>query len=89
MTKEYDNTNKGALFGNNRKREGKKDPDLQGKLNINGQERWISGWFFTYEKEGATRKGINLALGDVVQQKAEEPKKPAGHFDDMEDDIPF
>ena len=87
MAKEYDNTDKGALFGNDRKREGKKDPDLQGKLNINGQERWISGWFFAYEKDGQKRKGINLSLGDIVQPKGE--AKPAGRFDDMEDDIPF
>lgn len=86
----YDNTNKGALFGNNRQREGKKDPDLQGKLNINGEEHWLSGWFFAYEKDGVKRKGINLALGDVVQAKASEaPKREPGKFDDMEDDIPF
>ena len=86
MGKEYDNTNKGALFGNTRKREGKKDPDLQGKLNIDGTERWISGWFFVYEKDGQQKKGINLALGDVVEERA---AKPAGKFDDMEDDVPF
>jgi hypothetical protein len=88
---EYDNTNKGSLFGNNRKREGKKDPDLQGKLNINGEERWISGWFFTYEKEGEKKRWINLAIGDVVQAKREAPeaKKNGNKFDDMEDDLPF
>lgn len=82
----YDNTNKGALFGNTRKREGKKDPDLQGKLDISGQEHWISGWFFTYEKDGQQKRGINLSLGDPVETKA---TKPAGKFDDMKDDIPF
>ncbi len=77
MAQEYDNTNKGALFGNDRKREGKKDPDLQGKLNIDGEERWMSAWFFTYEKDGEKRRGINIALGDRVEAKGE-PKKPAG-----------
>ena len=85
---EYDNTNKGALFGNTRKREGKKDPDLQGKLNIDGQERWLSAWFFTYEKDGEKKRGINLSLGDLVEAK-QQTKKPAGKFDDMADDIPF
>ena len=89
MSKEYDDTNKGALFGNTRKREGKKDPDLQGKLNIDGTERWLSAWFFTYEKDGEKKRGINIALGDPVEQKAPASKKPAGKFDDMEDDIPF
>ena len=85
---EYDNTNKGALFGNTRKREGKKDPDLQGKLNIDGQERWLSAWFFTYEKDGEKKRGINLSLGDLVEAK-QQTKKPADKFDDMSDDIPF
>ena len=84
---EYDNTNKGALFGNDRKREGKKDPDLQGKININGQEHWLSGWFFVFEKEGQKKKGINLAIGDVVQAKDSAPRKSSAPADDG--DIPF
>jgi hypothetical protein len=84
---EYDNTNKGALFGNERKREGKKDPDLQGKVNIDGTERWLSGWFFVYEKDGQKKKGINLALGDIVQPKAATAR--TGFAADMDDDIPF
>lgn len=84
MSKEYDNTNKGALFGNDRKREGKKDPDLQGKLNIGGQDHWISAWFFVYEKDGVKKKALNLSLGEAVE------KKPVtSSFDDLEDDIPF
>lgn len=81
---EYDNTNKGALFGNDRKREGKKDPDLQGKLNIGGVDHWISAWFFVYEKDGQKKKAINLSLGEAVEKKAH-----SGKFDDMEDDVPF
>ena len=82
---DYDNTNKGALFGNTRKREGKKDPDLQGKLNIGGVEHWLSGWFFTYEKDGEKKKAINLSIGDEVEPR----KESGGHFDDMKDDVPF
>lgn len=85
---EYDNTNKGALFGNTRKREGKKDPDLQGKLNINGEERWISAWFFVYEKDGEKKKGINLALGDLVQGKADTTNRTAKQASE-DGDIPF
>ena len=87
MEKEYSNLNKGALFGNTRKREGKKDPDLQGKLNINGTEHWISAWFFVYEKEGAKKRGINISIGDVVEPKGE--PKPKQAFDDFKDSIPF
>jgi hypothetical protein len=72
-------------------REGKKDPDLQGKLNIDGTEHWLSAWFFTYEKEGVKKRGINISIGDVIEAKTgskPEAKKP-GKFDDMEDDVPF
>ena len=83
---EYDNTNKGALFGNERKREGKKDPDLQGKINIAGVDHWLSAWFFVYEKDGVKKKGINLAIGDEVEARK---SSDASKFDDMKDDIPF
>ena len=90
MSEERDNTNRGALFGNTRQREGKKDPDLQGRLNIDGTEHWISAWFFTYDKDGKKKKGISIVIGDEVEQREEQPtKKPAGKFDDMDDDIPF
>ena len=82
----YDNTNKGALFGNTRKREGKKDPDLQGKLDINGTKYWISGWFFTYEKDGEKKRAINLALGDAVEEIKDEEHNPVS---EIESDIPF
>ena len=91
MGQDYDNTNTGALFGNRNKREGKKDPDLQGKLDIDGTEYWISGWMKTYEKDGEKRKMISLALGDPVEER-ETPKpkaKQAGGFEKMDDDIPF
>ena len=91
MAEQYDNTNKGALFGNTRKREGKKDPDLQGKINIDGTEHWLSAWFFVYDsKEGGKKRGINLSIGDAVEEKRDAaPAKKAGAFDDMDDDIPF
>lgn len=86
---DHDNTNKGALFGNTRQREGKKDPDLQGKLNIAGVEHWIAAWFFVYEKDGVKKRGINIAINDKVEPKAGATKPKPGTFDDMEDDIPF
>ena len=86
---EYDNTNKGALFGNTRKRAGKKDPDLQGKLDIAGVEHWISAWFFVYEKDGEKKKGISLSLGDKVEPKGDSKPKASSKTDDPDSDIPF
>lgn len=94
MGKEFDNTNSGALFGNQNKREGKKDPDLQGKINVGGVEYWLSAWFKKYDKDGETKQMISLSIGDVVGQKggpATKPqsKKGAGAFAGMDDDVPF
>lgn len=87
---ERDNTNRGALFGNTHKREGKKDPDLQGKIDINGTEFWLSGWFFFYDKDGEKKRAIGLAIGDEVQQQQpkQDPNKKAREiYEDA--DIPF
>lgn len=42
---EYDNRNTGVLFPNERKREGKRDPDLTGTwTDANNVEHWLSAW---------------------------------------------
>lgn len=40
---EYDNTNKGVLFQNERK-QSEKSPDYTGTINVNGKELRIAGW---------------------------------------------
>jgi hypothetical protein len=39
----YDDTNRGALFKNDKK-EGDRDPDYNGHLNVDGAEFWVSAW---------------------------------------------
>ena len=39
----YDNTNKGAIWGNKDKQTDK-HPDFKGSINIEGVEYWLSGW---------------------------------------------
>lgn len=41
---QYDNTNRGALFINDRKTPGSKQPDYKGSINVAGVEYWLSGW---------------------------------------------
>ena len=43
MAQEYDNTNGGALFPNDRK-EKDTHPDFRGNINVDGNEYWIKGW---------------------------------------------
>jgi hypothetical protein len=74
---EYDNTNSGALFKNDRKKEAKQ-PDYTGTLNVDGVEYWVSGW------TKVSRRGdkfLSLAV-TVKDQKAE-----TGDF--LDDDTPI
>lgn len=43
---DYDNTNRGALFKNDRK-EKETQPDYKGKINVEGQDFWLSAWLQT------------------------------------------
>lgn len=38
----YDDTNRGALFPSEKKTD--KHPDLKGKLNVNGEDFYLSAW---------------------------------------------
>jgi hypothetical protein len=79
---EYDNTNRGVLFRNDRK-ENDKHPDYTGNINVNGVEHWLSAWI----KEGKNGKFMSLS-----SRPKEEPKpKPKRVVDtsDMDDEIPF
>lgn len=67
--KQYDNTNRGALWDNTaQKRPEKKDPDLSGKLNVNGQDFVISGW--VNEKPGDKQPKYDISI------KPAQPKVP-------------
>lgn len=56
---EYDNTNSGVLFKND-KRPGKQDPDYTGSWeDMNGTQYWLSAWIKT-SKDG-TKKFMSLS----------------------------
>jgi hypothetical protein len=86
---EYDNTNRGVLFKNDRK-ESDKHPDYKGNINVNGVEFWLSAWI----KDGAKGKFMSLSIQPKEEQKPA-PKRAdpisSGRSlkADMDDDIPF
>lgn len=90
---EYDNTNTGILARNERK--GKDThPDLQGSINVDGKEYWLSAW----SKRGKSGKlegkpFFSLAIKpkeDRQQQDAPKHDEPATQSDSFkDDDIPF
>lgn len=70
---EYDNTNSGRLFKNDRK-EKDSHPDLNGHLNVNGEEFWISAW----KKEGSAGRGPFYSIAIKPKEEQATTKKPAG-----------
>ena len=60
----YDNTNRGVLFKNDRK-EKDTHPNMKGSINVEGVEYWVSAW----TKEGQNGKFISLSLTPKEQTK--------------------
>lgn len=93
MSGDYDNTNRGALFVNNRKQT-PNHPDRTGTINVDGVEYWISGWL----KDGRNGKYLSLSVTPkdgqasnqrvTTQNQKPTPKSP-GFDDNYDDDIPF
>lgn len=77
MNKQYDNSNRGVLFENDRK-EADTHPDMKGTINIAGVEHWFSGWW----KEGKNGQFLSVSIGkpkDQQQPQArQEPPRRSG-----------
>lgn len=83
---EYDDTNRGSIWPNDRMREGKKDPEFTGSLNVEGAEYWVSAW---KRKPDANPKAPSLSFS--IKRKDEQRQSRADHAvsPDFDDDIPF
>ena len=86
MSQQKDNS--GALFKNDRRREGKEDPTHQGSCTIEGKDYWISAWVNESQKDGSRYFGLRFKPKDAkaAGAKPAEPEKAQAEFDD---DIPF
>jgi len=83
---EYDNTDKGTLFVNDRK-ETEKHPDYNGSINVGGKDYWLSGWKMKSEKTGKTYLSLSVRAKEATPRQSSEPtRKPKN--DDF-DDVPF
>ena len=78
---EYDNTNRGSLFKNDRKDDAK-FPDYKGSLNVDGTEYWLSAWI-KVSKDG--NKFMSLSIKNKNADASLQSKKKAVY----EDDAPF
>jgi uncharacterized protein (DUF736 family) len=83
---EYDNTNRGVLFPNNKEKN--TQPDYKGNINVDGTEFWLSGW------KKMTKDG-NALLSLSIQPKEDRPVSKDTVIEDISDepisleDIPF
>ena len=78
---QYDNTNSGVLF-RNEKKQTEKHPDFTGSINSEGREFFLSAWV-NESKDG--KKYFKLSLTPKDEQKQPAPKQD--RFDDQS--IPF
>jgi uncharacterized protein (DUF736 family) len=81
---EYDNTNRGSLFKNDRKDDAK-FPDYKGSINVDGTDYWLSAWI-KVSKDGA--KFMSLSVKNKNADASLQPKKKVKQ-EEFEDDVPF
>jgi hypothetical protein len=100
---EYSNTNRGALFKNDKK-QSDSHPDYKGSLNVEGVEYWVSSWI-KVSKTGDKFMSLSVQPKEGQQQPPQAPQRtqpparsqaprqaPAmasSGFDDMNSDVPF
>lgn len=92
MSDKYDDRNRGQIWKNEKKREGKQDPDFTGSVNVDGKDFWVSAW---KRKPDASDRAPALSFsvkpkdGKPSQAAEQEPPKRTARHTDMDDEIPF
>ena len=60
---QYDNTNKGALFKNDKEHD--RQPDFRGTVNVGGKDYQLAAWVKQSDKEG---KYFSLSVSEAQKQ---------------------
>lgn len=81
----YDNTNRGAIFVNDKKQAGSNQPDRRGTINVDGVEYFIDGWLKT-SGSGSKFMSLSVKRKDVQPQQAAQQQYAPNDFGD---DPPF
>tara|TARA_R110000782_G_scaffold133840_1_gene226220 strand:- start:164 stop:427 length:264 start_codon:yes stop_codon:yes gene_type:complete len=85
---EYDNTNRGAIWGNKRK-ETETHPDFTGSINVEGIDYWLNGW---KRKPEASENSPSMSFSvrkKEEQQSTEIKDVVVNTENDLDDNIPF
>ena len=83
---QYDNTNSGAIFVND-KGDNPKRPDRKGSINVEGVDYWISGWI--REKEGKPYMSLKVERKENQGQAQSAKPQAAPVAIDDNDEVPF
>lgn len=71
---DYDNTNRGVLFVNDRKEPGSNKPDRTGTLNVDGVEYFLDGWI---KKSQAGVSFLSVSVKRKDKQPGQQAHAPA------------
>jgi len=82
---EYDNTNRGVLFRNDKK-ETENHPDFTGSIDVGGVDHYLSGWI-KESKQGKKFFSLSVKAKQETAQKAVQAAKQV--VEDFDDDLPF
>ena len=83
---QYDDTNRGAFFRNDRK-ENEKQPDYKGPLNVEGKDYELAGWI---RKSKTGKTYMSLSVQEPLEKRAQDTNIDRGAADpELDDDIPF
>lgn len=85
--KSFDNNMRVVLFANEEKRRGKKDPDMRGSLEIDGNKYWVDVWWNEHDKKGEYLSG-NLKLQEEQSPQQRNQSRNSGRRDERDDDPP-
>ena len=81
--KQYDNTNRGTLFKNDKKTKDT-DAEYKGQVNVNGVEYWLSAWVRESKKDG--KKFFSLSVKPKDRDHNESTRRDIPEDDS---DVPF
>lgn len=79
---EYDNSNRGSIFKNDKKEE-EKHPDMTGSLNVNGTDYWISAWKKT-SNAGTSFLSLSVRPKQETPRQSSQPTRKTKK-DDLDD----
>lgn len=95
MADQYDNTNRGSLFKNERK-EQPTHADLNGRINVEGVEYYLNAWMKESPKTGKKFYSLSVKPVDAAarpaparQAQAAAPQRRAPAMAELDDEIPF